>query len=98
MNAQDKAFWERYDAATPRRNLTVYDDLSAHGYEVENAPRANPGAKLNEPYVLRHVKSGKIVLRGFSRDNLESKLRAFYRGLVAAEEAADYARHYGGAL
>lgn len=55
----------------------MYAELEARGYSFEPAPRANPGAKLNEPYILRRVKDNKIVLRGWTRDDLETRCYRF---------------------
>jgi hypothetical protein len=55
---------------------TVYDWLEERGYVVEPAPRNNPEARLNMDYVLRGPR-GRIVLRGLSRDDLESKLHVY---------------------
>ena len=62
----------------------MYAELEARGFSFEPAPRANPGAKLNEPYVLRR-KDGKIVLRGWTRDDLETKAHRFLAQVLRHE-------------
>jgi hypothetical protein len=67
--------------------MNVYDRLSAYGFEVEPAPRLNPGNKLNEPFVLRDI-SRQIVLRGETRDDLEAKLDRFLARTLARWQRA----------
>lgn len=65
--------------------MSMYEELSVRGFEFEPAPRANPGAKLNEPYVLRRVKDNKIVMRGYSRDDLEEKAQRLLDQMLNVE-------------
>lgn len=59
--------------------ISIYDHFKALGCRVEPAARANPDGRLDLPYVLRD-KSGRIMLRGESRDDLETKMHKHHSG------------------
>lgn len=63
---------------TWRTIWTLDDYLQERGLRFDNAPRANPEDRLHLPYVLRD-RTGRIVARGNSRDELETVAYRYLR-------------------